>query len=167
MDSNPHPDVIDVGPDCAGDIERLENDIFPSDAMSRAAIDEFLSRPWARATGVSDGKRLVAYCLARYLGHTNPEGELLTIGVDSDYRGRGYGRQLMDDLVTDAAARGCREIFLEVRRSNHHAIDLYKQVGFTVIDRRKNYYAHPREDALIMRLYVHRARRCDDKASMS
>ena len=39
---------------------------------------------------------------------------------------------------------------LEVRASNYPAIALYGSRGFRGVGRRKNYYEHPREDAIIM-----------------
>jgi hypothetical protein len=39
---------------------------------------------------------------------------------------------------------------LEVRESNHPAIILYGTRGFRSVGRRRNYYEHPREDAIIM-----------------
>ena len=41
---------------------------------------------------------------------------------------------------------------LEVRASNYPAIALYGSRGFRGAGRRKNYYEHPREDAVIMTL---------------
>ena len=39
---------------------------------------------------------------------------------------------------------------LEVRSSNQPAINLYKKLGFTEAGTRKNFYAKPVEDAIIM-----------------
>ena len=39
---------------------------------------------------------------------------------------------------------------LEVRASNYDAIALYGSRGFRSVGRRKNYYEHPKEDAIIM-----------------
>ena len=43
-------------------------------------------------------------------------------------------------------------MFLEVRPSNPGALELYRQIGFVEIGRRKNYYAAKdgREDAIVM-----------------
>ena len=39
---------------------------------------------------------------------------------------------------------------LEVRESNYGAIALYGSRGYRGVGRRKNYYEHPKEDAVIM-----------------
>ena len=45
--------------------------------------------------------------------------------------------------------KGVKEVFLEVRRSNLPAINLYKSNGYQKISERKNYYGN--EDALIFK----------------
>ena len=52
----------------------------------------------------------------------------------------------MDELLRRAAT-----VFLEVRAGNEAAIGLYTHSGFQEIDRRKNYYHDPEEDAVVMR----------------
>ena len=88
--------------------------------------------------------------------------ELLTITVRPDQMGQGYGKRLMQEVVSGARRRGARQIFLEVRESNQVAIDLYVQMGFKMSGMRKNYYPTPadpllqrpagREHALLMSL---------------
>ena len=45
---------------------------------------------------------------------------------------------------------GARRATLEVRRSNLTALGLYERLGFAIAGTRKNYYANPVEDALIL-----------------
>jgi ribosomal protein S18 acetylase RimI-like enzyme len=49
-------------------------------------------------------------------------------------------------------ARDCGiiSIYLEARKSNEAAIALYKKHGFDQVGQRKNYYADPAEDAILM-----------------
>ena len=56
----------------------------------------------------------------------------------------------MRHLLADAAASGARRTFLEVRRSNVAAQQLYESLGFTVASVRRNYYTQPEEDALVL-----------------
>ncbi len=80
------------------------------------------------------------------------EGELYQIAVQEQARRRGIGALLMKDAINYAKANGLVSIFLEVRKSNVPAVNLYKKNGFTVAGRRKNYYSSPVEDAIIMSL---------------
>ena len=43
---------------------------------------------------------------------------------------------------------------LEVRRSNLPAQALYRKLGFEVVGVRQHYYARPREDAILMTLFL-------------
>ena len=58
----------------------------------------------------------------------------------------------MEQIVHASKFMGCKKIFLEVRVSNNHAIELYNKTGFKKVSIRKNYYRLPdgKEDALVM-----------------
>ncbi|MFH0358267.1 ribosomal protein S18-alanine N-acetyltransferase [Streptococcus sp. A27] len=74
------------------------------------------------------------------------EMEILQIAVKTHSQGRGIASQLM------AAVRDWEgDIFLEVRESNSAAQALYTRQHFTKIGKRKDYYRHPVEDAVIMK----------------
>jgi ribosomal-protein-alanine N-acetyltransferase len=45
---------------------------------------------------------------------------------------------------------GARGAALEVRAGNRAAQALYERHGFALVGRRRNYYRHPQEDALVM-----------------
>lgn len=80
------------------------------------------------------------------------EAHILNICVSPDMRGAGYGRALMDRLITLARQLDADMMFLEVRPSNAAALRLYDKLGFNEIGVRRNYYpaAEGREDALIL-----------------
>lgn len=83
------------------------------------------------------------------------EMHLLIITINPAWQGMGLGRQMLEQLIRDAAESGARQMFLEVRPSNAPALALYGKLGFEQIGRRKDYYpAYEglREDALVMRL---------------
>jgi ribosomal-protein-alanine N-acetyltransferase len=84
------------------------------------------------------------------------EAELLTMAVIPPLRRRGFGRQLLVELISRASAYGAEAIWLEVRASNAAATSLYRAAGFVDLGRRKDYYATPggREDANRMRLVL-------------
>jgi ribosomal-protein-alanine N-acetyltransferase len=79
-----------------------------------------------------------------------PEWELENIAVLPQFRSRGLGRELLNDLLAAARQQGAERIFLEVRESNDAAIRLYQATGFQLLSRRHAYYLNPPEDALIM-----------------
>jgi [ribosomal protein S18]-alanine N-acetyltransferase len=82
------------------------------------------------------------------------QGELGNVAVDDEIRGHGIGTKLIQAVLDCADERGVREVFLEVRKSNVRAQDLYKSFGFSEVGRRKNYYLEPLEDALVMKKVI-------------
>jgi len=94
--------------------------------------------------------------LAGYIGSQLLFGELeiFNVLVEESFRSRGIGRKLVERLISDARALGAQRITLEVRASNASAIALYEKQGFAEVGRRKNYYQKPREDAVLMDLYL-------------
>ena len=52
--------------------------------------------------------------------------------VRPEYRGRGYGRQILEEVIRTAQAQSSRGIMLEVETNNTNAIGLYCSCGFEV-----------------------------------
>jgi ribosomal-protein-alanine N-acetyltransferase len=80
------------------------------------------------------------------------EAHILNLCVDPSYRSRGYGERLLDEILFRARSSSVREILLEVRPSNAHALALYRKKGFYLVANRPAYYqSHQgREDAAVM-----------------
>ncbi|MDC0404302.1 ribosomal protein S18-alanine N-acetyltransferase [Porticoccaceae bacterium] len=88
---------------------------------------------------------------------TADQAELLNIAVHPNQQAKGYGRLLLDHLISQLPS-AVASLFLEVRASNFAAIGLYQNYGFNQIGERRGYYrasSDPltgREDALVMAL---------------
>lgn len=80
------------------------------------------------------------------------ECHILNLCVDPDYRGKGKGRRLLEELLIIARVHEADSAFLEVRTSNFQALALYLSEGFREIGTRRNYYPSQlgREDAVIL-----------------
>jgi len=76
--------------------------------------------------------------------------EISTLAVHPDWRGRGWGRRLLDDTLAWASREGLQRILLDVRRSNDAALALYRGAGFVQTGERRRYYSDPVEDALVL-----------------
>ena len=86
------------------------------------------------------------------------QGELGNVAVHPAWRRRGLARRLIGQVMERAAARGVRELFLEVRPSNTGARQLYESFGFARVGQRRNYYQEPVEDAVVMRVFLPQGR---------
>ncbi|NQI73010.1 ribosomal protein S18-alanine N-acetyltransferase [Streptococcus suis] len=74
------------------------------------------------------------------------EMEILQIAVRADFQRMGIASLLMAAVMDWDG-----DIFLEVRESNSAAQALYTRQHFTKIGKRKDYYRHPVEDAVMMK----------------
>ena len=79
------------------------------------------------------------------------ECELANLAIARLLQRRGLGAQLLEEAMARARAKGCREMFLEVRESNTAGMHLYSSAGFQAVGRRARYYARPIEDAIVMK----------------
>lgn len=142
--------------------ERLIRTLSVADLPAILEIERAsFSTPWRETTfeglllrrdtdviGITQVGRLIGYAISWTVGD---QAELGNVAVAPSERGQGLGRMLVDASLRLVQARGAREVFLEVRESNTGARDLYEKSRFRVVGRRKNYYAKPLEDALVMR----------------
>lgn len=84
------------------------------------------------------------------------EAHILTLVVREGSRGQGLGRMILQYLKDTAVQHKADTLLLEVRPSNHIAIQLYNSFGFNDLAVRPNYYPADagREDALIMAMSI-------------
>jgi len=98
---------------------------------------------------LEDNERLVGFAI---MAISSEESHLLNIGVNKDFRGSGFGEQILKKMIIAAEVMGSKKIILEVRVSNKIAYRLYEKLGFHEVGERKKYYRLPegREDAYVM-----------------
>jgi ribosomal-protein-alanine N-acetyltransferase len=128
----------------------LERVLFPEDAWSEGMFRaELRQRPYTRYYVLAEEG---PGALIGYAGLATAEGtgDVQTIGVRHAHWGRGVGAALLSALLAEAAARGCGEVFLEVRADNARAKKLYRRFGFEEIGVRKRYYQPSGVDAIVM-----------------
>jgi len=137
-------------------------DMIAADLAAVVAIeDASYSVPWSESTfrGLlrrRDAEMVVAVVGDVVIGYAAfwcvvDQGELGNVAVSAQWRGRGLGARLVEEVVGRAARRGIVEVFLEVRPTNNVARRLYERLGFVAVGRRRNYYQQPVEDALVLR----------------
>lgn len=80
------------------------------------------------------------------------EAHIIGLAVRNEYRRRGLGLLILQELIDQANQRQADCVTLEVRMSNYDAQRLYAKMGFVEMGVRRAYYTDNREDALIMTL---------------
>jgi ribosomal-protein-alanine N-acetyltransferase len=91
---------------------------------------------------------LVGYVVALVMAD---EGEIADVAVAPAPRPRRVARALLERMAAEVMEEGVRALYLEVRESNAAARALYDSLGFAQVGRRRGYYQHPAEDALLLR----------------
>jgi ribosomal-protein-alanine N-acetyltransferase len=91
---------------------------------------------------------LVGYVVALVMAD---EGEIADLAVAPSARRRGVARSLLERTMAEAMEAGVGALYLEVRESNAAARALYQALRFEPVGRRRGYYQHPSEDALLLR----------------
>ncbi len=82
------------------------------------------------------------------------EGYISNVAVSPTARRQGIGSKLIEALLQRAEALELSFVTLEVRESNEPARKLYGKHGFQDVGRRKNYYDLPKEDAILMTIFL-------------
>ena len=128
------------------EIAKLEEECF-SDLWSQPMLaDSFLSDGFFGSL-LEEGNTITAYGGMRTVGE---EAEIELIATAEMYRRCGRGGKILDDLLDEAARRGVKAVFLEVRVSNAAAQLLYLKKGFKGLYARSRYYPNG-EDAIVMK----------------
>lgn len=78
------------------------------------------------------------------------EAEILNLAVDPAARRQGAGRSLVEEVIRLASEGQVARLFLEVRTSQEGARAFYRANGFRELNRRRDYYKQPREDAIVL-----------------
>ncbi|MCU1438584.1 MAG: ribosomal protein alanine acetyltransferase [Naasia sp.] len=149
----------------AADVDELvalENAIFPEDAWSRGSFERELANPHACYLVLVPERRHRPVLGYAGLLASPPDGDIQTVALAEELRGRGLGRALVSALLDEAERRGVTALFLEVRADNPAAQSLYRSLGFEDVGLRRRYYRGG-VDALTMRR-VTPARRAEERA---
>ena len=131
------------------EIAELEKECF-SEPWSENSLADELSNETARFYVLCAGENLLGYIGANNICN---EVYITNVAVNGEYRGKGYGKILVNHLIRQSEAERAFFITLEVRKSNENAIKLYEKCGFKLIGERKNFYSKPTENALIYTYY--------------
>ena len=131
-------DLIELRPMVEADLDRVEANELHAYAFpwSRGIFSECLEAGNECWVACIEGDVIGHAVLATGAG----ESHLLNVCVQRSLQGRGYGRELVLQMLARARAGGADALFLEVRPSNVVAIQLYDTLGFTEVGVRRDYY---------------------------
>ena len=127
-------------------ILELELNLFSSPWSEQDYLYEINSNEYSHLFVIEDDGFVVGYS---GLWTLFDQAQIITIGIDSKYQGKGLAKSLMSHMEKVAVNNECEIITLEVRVSNTKAINLYEGLGYTRLNIRKSYYSDNNEDAYL------------------
>ena len=131
-------------------IESLSFSTPWNEEMFKSELSLDLSHNFAVKLSLNGTEDILVGYICFWLLHG--EAHLLNIAVKPDYRRMGLGTHLMQFLIDFCRTKKVKTLTLDVRSSNHPAIEMYRKMGFRKEGLRPHYYADNGEDALIMGL---------------
>ncbi len=138
--------IKEMTPEDVPEVAALERQVFSAPWSENGFLDSLRSQDTLYLTVWQEDK-LVGYC--GFL-QSFDEADIMNVAVAPDYRNRGVGRRMLQELMQRGGGRGILRYTLEVRQSNAAAIHLYEKLGFVSVGIRKNFYEKPVESAMIM-----------------
>ena len=142
-----HVRIVPMNADHLDEIAELERICFSTPWSRNMLAEELDNACSAFLVAVDASGRVVGYAGLQVV---LDEGYITNIAVRPEYRRQGIAGKLLQVFLDFGQANGLAFLTLEVRASNYDAIALYGSRGFRSVGRRRNYYEHPKEDAIIM-----------------
>ena len=131
-------------PDDLDFIFKIEKEIF-KEPWTKESIDDELNRSKNKLNIIAeiDGK-IIGYFFSHFFGN---EAHILNLVIDVPFQHKGNGKVFLNKIINQHLKDA--NVFLEVKRTNFPAINLYLSFGFQEINIRKQYYSDG-EDAIEM-----------------
>ena len=125
----------------------IEKDVFSNEHWTLAMVESELKNFLRTTTWIIEESTVIlGYCMLRIVCN---EANIINMAIKSSRQREGLGSLLLGYVLNQLPINS--SAFLEVKEGNLTAINLYKKLGFNVINLRKNYYKDGRT-ALIMHL---------------
>ena len=142
-----HVRIVPMTGDHLDEVAELERICFTTPWSRNMLVEELQNDCAAFLVALDDEDHVAGYA---GLLVVLDEGYITNVAVRPECRRNGIAQKLLQVFLDFAQAHKLAFLTLEVRASNYGAIALYGSRGFRSVGRRKNYYEHPKEDAIIM-----------------
>jgi ribosomal protein S18 acetylase RimI-like enzyme len=139
---------LTIAPMCVPDVSAVQAILKESPEASMWSEESLLE---SASTGVAWVARLNGTVVGILIGRgAADEFEILNMAVGKTWRRGKVATRLVEAALERARSAGARKTYLEVRASNEGGVSFYKRIGFRDMGRRPDYYARPKEDAVLL-----------------
>ena len=126
------------------DILSLDKENFSNNFKEEFYLDYIKNQ---RVIVAEKEKKVIGYILFNQI---LDEAEIYKIVVLKDFRKKQIAFKIFEFLLNELKKNNVKKIFLEVRKSNIPAINLYIKCGFIEIREIVDYYSNPKENGIMM-----------------
>lgn len=151
MSYSPRPATLD---DLDAILE-IEKDVSQS-GWKKEQFQSELSKHYSHFLVLSDDEtdtQIIAFVVAHFGVVQSEQCEILNLAVRREFQKQGHGKRILRAAMNLALKANVQKFLLDVRKSNTVAIQMYQQIGFTICQIRRQFYANG-EDAYTMQVDV-------------
>ena len=138
--------IIEAAINHADCISNLEKDFFGKNDISyEEVLLDYKINDYVVYVATFNSECIGYLCASLICDELN----IYNLGIKEKYRKQGYGYQLLNFTIN--SIQTISNIYVELRKSNLAALNLYKKLGFEIYNERSKYYSMPTEDAILMK----------------
>tara|TARA_B000000475_G_C15666568_1_gene312149 strand:- start:98 stop:538 length:441 start_codon:yes stop_codon:yes gene_type:complete len=138
--------IIEAAINHADCISNLEKDFFGKNYISyEEVLLDYKINDYVVYVATFNSECIGYLCASLICDELN----IYNLGIKEKYRKQGYGYQLLNFTIN--SIQTISNIYVELRKSNLAALNLYKKLGFEIYNERNKYYSMPTEDAILMK----------------
>ena len=138
--------IIEAAINHADCISNLEKDFFGKNDISyEEVLLDYKINDYVVYVATFNSECIGYLCASLICDELN----IYNLGIKEKYRKQGYGYQLLNFTINSILT--ISNIYVELRKSNLAALNLYKKLGFEIYNERSKYYSMPTEDAILMK----------------
>ena len=120
---------------------QIERECFTTEAFSKQSLTYLLGSSDAVSLVAQIDNAIAGFVIGSVHRHDKKvTGRVYTLDVAIKYRRKGIGLRLLDEIERTFVKRGARICYLEARKDNLAALELYRNHGYVEIEELRNYY---------------------------
>jgi len=122
-------------------LHQIERECFTTEAFNKQHLAYLLENPNAVSLVAQINNAIAGFIIGLILRHDERIiSHIYTLDVAVKYRRKGIGLKLLNEIERIFVKRGVKICYLEVRKDNVTALELYRRHGYVKAEELKDYY---------------------------